>query len=136
MSEQAQPAHALPAHGAFCWNELGTKDDEAAMNFYSDLFGWTYKTADAPGMKYSEIISGGAPCGGVYKMGPEFGDAPSHWMPYVAVDDVDASVKRVEELGGKVCVPPTDIPNVGRFSVINDPTGGTLSIVTLKGASS
>jgi predicted enzyme related to lactoylglutathione lyase len=64
-------------------------------------------------------------------MGPEFGGAPSHWMPYVAVNDVDASVKRVEELGGKVCVPPSDIPNVGRFSVITDPTGATISLITL-----
>jgi predicted enzyme related to lactoylglutathione lyase len=136
MSEQAKPAQAMPAHGAFCWNELASKDDNAAKKFYSELLGWTYKEGDAGGMKYAEIIVGGVPCGGVYKMGPEYGEAPSHWMPYVAVGDVDASVKRVEELGGKVCVPPTDIPNVGRFSVINDPTGATLSLITLKGAGS
>jgi len=137
MSEQAQPAHAMPAHGAFCWNELGSTDDEAAKKFYSELLGWTFKEGDAAGMKYSEIVgAGGCPVGGVYKMGPEFGEAPSHWMAYVAVDDVDAAAKRVEELGGKVCVPPSDIPNVGRFSVINDPTGATISLITLKGAAS
>lgn len=131
----------MPAHGAFCWNELGTTDDEGAKKFYAELLGWTFKEGDVPSgggecegvpMKYAEIIAGGRPAGGVYKMGPEFGGAPSHWMSYVAVDDVDASAKRVEELGGKVCVPPTDIPNVGRFSVINDPTGATLSLITLK----
>ena len=128
--------HAMPCHGAFCWNELGTTDDETAKKFYSELLGWTYKEGDVSGMKYAEIVAGGKPVGGVYKMGPEFGAAPSHWMPYVAVDDVDASAKRVEELGGNVCVPPTDIPNVGRFAVINDPTGATLSLLTLKGAAS
>jgi predicted enzyme related to lactoylglutathione lyase len=69
-------------------------------------------------------------------MGPEFGGAPSHWMAYVAVDDVDAKARRVEELGGKVCVPPTDIPNTGRFCVITDPTGATLSLIALTGANS
>jgi predicted enzyme related to lactoylglutathione lyase len=128
--------HAVPAHGTFCWYELGATDDEAAKKFYSELLGWTYKEGDAGGMNYAEITAGGQPCGGVYKMGPEYGEAPSHWMAYVAVDDVDASAKRVEELGGKVCVPPTDIPNVGRFSVINDPTGATLSLITLKGGHS
>ena len=133
MSDNAMP---MPAHGTFCWNELGSTDDEAAKKFYAELLGWTYKEGDAGGMKYAEITAGGQPVGGVYKMGPEFGEAPSHWMAYVAVDDVDASAKRVEELGGKVCVPPTDIPNVGRFSVINDPTGATLSLITLKGGHS
>lgn len=137
--------HEIPAHGSFCWNELGTTDDEAAKKFYAELLSWTFKEGDAPEkaeceggapMKYSEITAAGRAWGGIYKMGAEYGGAPSHWMAYVAVDDVDASAQKVEELGGKVCVPPTDIPNVGRFSVINDPTGATLSLITLKGASS
>lgn len=123
--------HAMPSHGAFCWNELGTTDVEAARKFYTELFGWTLKEGHVAPMIYNEIMVDGKPSGGIYQMGPEYGGAPSHWMPYVAVDDVDASVKRVEELGGKVCVPPTDIPNVGRFSVINDPTGATLSIIKM-----
>lgn len=129
MSEHAME---MPAHGAFCWTELATTDDEAARKFYAELFGWTYKEGDFGGAKYTELVAGGRPAGGIHKMGPEFGGAPSHWMAYVAVDDVDASARRVEELGGKVCVPPTDIPGVGRFSVINDPTGATLSLITLK----
>jgi predicted enzyme related to lactoylglutathione lyase len=142
MSDHAME---MSAHGTFCWNELGTTDDEAAKKFYAELLGWTFKEGDVPAsaeceggapMKYTEIVAGGKPAGGIYKMGPEFGGAASHWMAYVAVDDVDASAKKVEELGGKVCVPPTDIPNVGRFSVINDPTGATLSLITLKGAHS
>jgi predicted enzyme related to lactoylglutathione lyase len=121
----------MPAHGAFCWNELGTTDVEAAKKFYTELLGWTLKAGDAGTMIYNEIVVNGQAMGGIYQMGPEFGDAPSHWMPYVAVDDVDASSKRAEELGGKVCVPPSDIPNVGRFSVITDPTGATISLIKL-----
>ncbi len=67
------------------------------------------------------------------QMTPEWGEMPSHWMSYVAVPDVDATARRITALGGKVCVPPTDI-SVGRFAVVNDPTGATFSIITLKPA--
>ncbi len=139
MSEQL-----MPANGTFCWNELSTTDDDVAMKFYGELLGWEFKSSDmpacegseAPPVVYNEIVVGGQHVGGIYKMGPEFGGAPSHWMAYVAVEDVDAKARQVWELGGKVCVPPTDIPNVGRFCVINDPTGATISLITLKGAQS
>ena len=136
--------HTMPANGAFCWNELSTTDDEAAIKFYTELLGWEIKKSDAaacegsdaPPMVYNEIVVGGKHVGGIFKMGPEFGQMPPHWMAYVAVEDVDAKARQVWELGGKVCVPPTDIPNTGRFCVINDPTGATLSLITLKGAHS
>lgn len=126
MSEQA-----MSSHGSFCWNELSTTDDGAAKQFYTELFGWEYKAGDVAGVSYSEIMVGGRPVGGVYQMGAEQGGMPSHWMPYVAVRDVDAAAARVESLGGKVCVPPTDIPNVGRFCVVNDPTGASISLLTM-----
>ena len=87
-------------------------------------------------MVYNEIVVDGKHVGGIFKMGPEFGPIPSHWMAYVAVEDVDARAARVAELGGKIRVPPTDIPNVGRFCIIDDPTGATISLITLKGAHS
>jgi predicted enzyme related to lactoylglutathione lyase len=121
----------MPRHGEFCWNELATKDAGAAKKFYAELLGWQLKEGDAAPVAYTEIVVGDKHVGGIYQMGAEFGDAPAHWMAYVAVDDVDASAKRVEELGGRVCVPPSDIPGVGRFCVINDPTGATLSLITL-----
>ncbi|HLL77633.1 MAG TPA: VOC family protein [Pyrinomonadaceae bacterium] len=123
--------HGMPANGEFCWNELATADAEAAKKFYAGLFGWEYKTGDVEGVAYNEIVVNGRPIGGIHQMGAEFGTAPPHWMGYVAVGDVDASARMVEELGGKVCVPPTDIPKVGRFCVINDPTGATMSLITL-----
>jgi predicted enzyme related to lactoylglutathione lyase len=134
----------MPANGAFCWNELATTDLDAAQNFYKSLLGWEIKESKATGtcegsespMVYSEIVVAGQHVGGIYKMGPEFGQTPSHWMAYVSVDDVDARARQVWELGGKVCVPPTDIPNVGRFCVVNDPTGATIALITLKGSQS
>ena len=131
MSEQQ-----MPANGAFCWNELATTDAGAAKKFYTELLGWKLKESEATGFPYSEIVVGGSHVGGIYQMTAEQGGMPSHWMAYVAVDDVDASAKRTEELGGKVTVPPMDIPNVGRFCVITDPTGARLSLIKLAGPSS
>ena len=129
--------HTIPANGTFVWNELASTDVEAAKKFYTALLGWQLKEGQTPApMVYNEIVVGDQHIGGIYQMGKEYGDAPSHWMAYVAVEDVDASAKRVGELGGKVCVPPTDIPNVGRFCVITDPAGATLSLITLTGTTS
>lgn len=126
--------HEMPQSGTFCWNELATKDLGAAKKFYTELLGWRLEGSQAAGMEYNEIVVGNEHIGGMYQLTAERGDAPSHWMAYVAVDDVDAKAKLAEELGGKVCVPPSDIPNVGRFCVITDPTGATLSLVRLGGA--
>ena len=136
--------HKMPANGAFCWQELATTDLDAAQNFYQTLLGWEIKEgkapaceeSEAPPMVYNEIVVAGDHVGGMYKMGPEYGETPSHWTAYVAVDDVDAKAAQVVELGGSLRVPPMDIPNVGRFCMINDPTGATISLITLKGAQS
>jgi predicted enzyme related to lactoylglutathione lyase len=138
MSEQAATAAEqmeMPKHGTFCWNELATTDLEECKTFYGELFGWKLERSKAVGeeMEYIEFSAeGDCSMGGIHKMDKEYGDMPAHWMSYIAVDDVDASARKVWELGGKVCVPPTDIPNVGRFCVVNDPTGATFSIITLK----
>lgn len=122
----------VSCHGAFCWNELATTDAAGAKKFYTELLGWQLTEGDAAPMVYSEIIVGDAHVGGIYQPTPEHGgNTPPHWMAYVAVDDVDASAKRVEELGGKLRVPPMDIPAVGRFCVITDPQGASLSLITL-----
>lgn len=119
-------------HGAFCWNELGTTDANAAKKFYTELLGWQLKEGDVSPMAYTEIVVGGKHLGGIYQSSPEMsGNMPPQWLTYVAVDDVDATVARVEGLGGKVRVPPMDIPQVGRFCVITDPQGASLSLITL-----
>ena len=127
--------HEMTQNGTFCWTELASKDLGAAKKFYTQLLGWQLQESTAAGMAYNEIVVDGEHIGGMYQMTAEDGDAPSHWMAYVAVDDVDSKAKQTEALGGKVCVPPTDIPNVGRFCIITDPAGATLSLVKLSGPS-
>lgn len=133
MSEQE-----MPKNGTFCWTELATKDLEAARKFYAELLGWQIEESKSAGMVYNEIVAGGQHIGGMYQMTEECGsfrgNDASHWMAYVAVDDVDGKAKRTEELGGQVRVQPTDIPNVGRFCIITDPSGATISLIKLTGA--
>jgi len=54
---------------------------------------------------------------------------PTMWTPYVCVDDADATVARAKELGAMVVVPPSDIPDVGRFAVIGDPQGAAIAVL-------
>jgi uncharacterized protein len=117
--------------GSFCWLELGTTDRKTAKTFYSDLFGWT--SEDMPmgsDMTYTIFRSGGNDVAGAYDLMKEQLQAhvPPHWMLYVKADNADASASKAVGLGAQQIVPPTDIPNVGRFAVIQDPTGAAISI--------
>ena len=95
----------MTPHGHFDWNELVTRDAERAKRFYQDLIGWQYEAHPmAGGGTYWVATMDGTPVGGVYEVsGPEFESMPDNWMPYLAVDDVDAGIVAEilgERLGG------------------------------------
>ena len=125
MSEQ----QAAPA-GFFSWNELMTGDTETCKAFYTQLFGWEAMEMDMESGKYTVFQKNGVNVGGMMGITPEMGPIPPHWMGYVTVDDVDASTETAAGLGAQVFVPPTDIPGIGRFSVIQDPAGAAISLIT------
>ncbi len=126
---------APPATGSFCWFELSTRNVDGVKKFYGELCGWTTTPSPMSGSVYHHWMKDGMMFGGIMDMNsPEWANVPSHWMTYVSVTDVDAKASKVSELGGSICVPPTDIPTVGRFCVVNDPTGGTFSLISLKQA--
>jgi uncharacterized protein len=117
-------------HGRFVWYELMTTDTEAAKAFYAQVVGWGTQDASMPGIAYSLFTAGQTSVGGLIEL-PEdakkVGARPS-WVGYVGVNDVDATTDRVKQLGGVVHVPPTDIPNVSRFSVVADPQMATFAL--------
>jgi uncharacterized protein len=119
-------------HGAFSWNELITTDLESARDFYGRLFGWTFVEATTIyGNTYLVAFKGESMMGGMMlKDGNVRKAVAPCWDPYVTVDDVEASAKQATALGGEVLIPPTDIPNVGRFCAIRDPQGITLNLIT------
>jgi predicted enzyme related to lactoylglutathione lyase len=120
MNNKAQPwTHR------FVWHDLMTTDAAKSQAFYTALFDWHIEAMPMMGSVYRMIVCGPGPIGGIVE---EKAIPVSHWMPYVAVADVDASAARCRELGGSVCVPPTDIPQVGRFAVCGDPQGAYFTL--------
>jgi uncharacterized protein len=114
----------------FVWYELMTTDVTAAKAFYGEVVGWSAQDASIPGMGYTFFTAGAAAVGGLISLPEEVrktGVQPG-WLGYVGVDDVDASVERVQRLGGTVHVPPKEIPNISRFAVVADPQGATLAL--------
>lgn len=118
--------------GCFCWRELMARDTARAAAFYTALLGWSTRTSSMGGFgEYIQFVAGTRDVGGLLAITPEMGPMPSMWTPYVAVADVNAAAVRVPELGGSLCVPPMDVPGVGRFCTVTDPAGGTLALITL-----
>ena len=115
--------------GTMCWNELATRDLDAAESFFGELLGWTYNTSDEG---YHQIVVGGREVGGLMAMLPEMypAEVPAHWMPYFSVADADASATSATALGATVVVPPFDLP-VGRVAIISDPLGAMFSIIQM-----
>ncbi len=104
---------------SFCWNELGTRDTAKAGEFYTNVFGWTTEPLPQSPIGYTLFKNGDRGAGGMYQIAPEMGPIPPHWLVYFAVDDCDAKVRRVTELGGSVMKPAEDIPGVGRFAILS-----------------
>jgi uncharacterized protein len=122
------------SEGRFVWYELMTTDTQAAKGFYTKVVGWGAQDASMPGMSYTMFTAGETPVSGLMNLPDDAkkAGAPPSWIGYVGVADVDASVKKVERLGGSVHVPPRDIPNIGRFAAVADPQGAALAL--FKGA--
>ncbi len=120
---------AMKQHGAFSWNELMTTDVAGAKSFYEELLGWSTEDMEL-NMRYTMVKAGDKEVGGIMAIPPELDGMAPQWGGYVTVDNVDASALKVQQLGGKLVVPPTDIPSIGRFCVIQDPQGATLSMIT------
>ncbi len=104
--------------------ELQTKDVGKSKKFYASMFDWKFE--EIPGMDYT-IINVGEGTGGGMMKNPVPG-APDTWLPYILVDDVAASTKRAQTLGATICKDITEIPGMGLFSVILDPTGAAFAI--------
>ena len=123
-------------NGSFVWCELMTTDMGAAESFYKKVVGWT-AAPFAPDGSYT-VLNGasGSGVGGVMQLpdsAKQMG-APPHWLMYLGTPDTDATAMRVAQMGGRILKQPADIPNVGRFAVVQDPFGATFALLTPKPA--
>ncbi len=118
--------------GTVCWNELATRDIAKARAFYGGLVGWEFAPHEGTPTEYSIIKVADRDGGGLMQMNEMWGDMPSHWMVYFAVEDIDASCEQLKQLGGTVHMPPFAI-SVGRIAVVADPQGAVFSLIQLAG---
>lgn len=117
------------AIGAPSWFENMTTDVAKCVPFYRSLFGWTPDTMDMGTFQYTTFKQGDGYVAGLMGITPDMGPMPPHWGVYFNVTDVDASAQQATSLGATVMVPPQDIPNVGRFSVIRSPQGVAFCVI-------
>ncbi len=107
--------------------ELNTTDLAKAKDFYGKLFDWKLEDSPMAGGHTYTVIGVGEGTGGGMMKHPMPG-APSAWLPYVAVDDVGAATQKAKALRATIAKDVTEIPGVGWFSVIVDPTGAALAL--------
>jgi predicted enzyme related to lactoylglutathione lyase len=113
------------------WNELETRQPEAAKGFYEAVFGWTNVTDENGYVIYK---ADGRMQAGMITMDENWApEIPNNWSVYFMVEDVAAKAALAQELGGKVMVPPTQAGEMGIFAVIQDPQGGVFNIMSFKG---
>jgi len=117
--------------GSFCWSELATSDADGAKKFYNEVFGWGHHDDPIPGAGvYTMFQQGDAHVGAMYAINEEMkaANVPPHWLNYIAVDSVDETVVRAQELGAQVPRPPMDVMDLGRMAVMADPTGAYFAV--------
>lgn len=122
----------LLKHGSFCWFELMTTDVAGAKDFYKKLFGWETKDHPMENFTYTVVNANGDEAAGMMNMPEDSKEMTPTWGIYITVDNLNETIKLTGELGGKVLVDPMDIPEVGRFCVIQDPQGAWLAPIEYK----
>ena len=119
-------------HGEVHWNELGTRDVDAAKTYYTQTCGWSWQAMDMPDGAYHVASLGETMVAGMWDISnvPGMEELPAHWVMYLAVDDVDKAAEQTTALGGTVLRPAFDVPGVGRIVMALDPTGAMLGLMT------
>ena len=117
--------------GALSWNELWSADLQTAKAFYSAMFGWTFEdSGNSP--VYSTIFNSGRRNGGILAMDGEMAaETPPTWVPHFSVADIEASARRILELGGAVHVGPWEADGTGRWLLFSDPQGAHCYLMQL-----
>ena len=117
------------------WHELNTWEPEKARHFYNETLGWDFHPTTLPdGTCYWVAHKEGRAVGGIFQLTePEFEGIPSHWMTYLAVDDILTAQIRAEEAGGDILRLAFRLPGVGRLSVVCDTAGAIIGLIQPEG---
>lgn len=124
-------AEVVNEAGAVVWNELNTRDPEAAKSFYGTVFGWGFEEREFETGTYNTLKVGESTVGGMIDItGRAPDEVPAHWLVYFAVDDTDVTVAKATDSGGSVALAPFDITGVGRIGILKDPFGAVFAVMT------
>lgn len=118
-------AALVNAPGAPVWNELASPDPDGSSAFYSRLFGWTVAPFEGGPEPYLSIKNGEANNGGIRQLSPP--GTPPNWLVYFGVEDVEAALAKVAELGGTHIAGPIDI-QIARIAIVQDPQGAVFAL--------
>lgn len=123
-------AELVNEYGCFGWNELGTRDVDAAKGFYGQVFGWTTEERPAEEIgTYYVWKQGEDRVGGMMDIGSILpAEIPPHWLVYFTVENCDAAVEQVQSADGSLNSGPMDV-EVGRFAVVSDPFGAVFAVM-------
>jgi uncharacterized protein len=116
-------------HGVPAWVDLSTPDVLDAARFYEGLLGWVIAKHASPVGDYYIATAAGREVAGMMAAPPQDADLPAAWAVLFSVADVDATVKVVEEIGGKTLEQPFDLPD-SRIAIVADPTGAVFGVVS------
>ena len=113
------------------WHELNTWNALEARNFYRRALGWSFEKITLPdGEPYWLARKDGKTIGGMYNLSaPKFKGIPAHWMTYMAVEDIILAEKETVSAGGEIMRPATDIPGIGRISIVADAAGAIIGLM-------
>jgi hypothetical protein len=118
-----------PKSGDFCWYELTTSNVQAAKDFYGKVFGWEFSDHDMGEMTYTMITIKGKQAAGIWAVPKDLEhQMPPHWMAYILVDDIEASVQKAEKEGAEIKKPIQNAGDFGRFAIIADPAGAHIAL--------
>jgi predicted enzyme related to lactoylglutathione lyase len=116
--------------GQFCWVDLAAADAGSAKDFYAKLFCWISREQPANGGCFTRLLLSGHDVGSMYQLADkQLADGvPSHWMPYVRVDDADDAARRAASIGGRVIVRPFAASGMARIALIQDSVGALVGL--------
>lgn len=124
------PATTESRPGKFLWVDLFTADAAASTKFYADLFGWEWKTLGTGAQTYQIAYHLGVPVAGAVQHPQAKGEAArARWIGYISVADVAATVKKVQDLGGRLLLAPRQVPDRGQLAILADPEGALFGVL-------
>lgn len=114
----------------FCWLDLAATDADRAARFYGQMFGWEARDHAANGGRLTRLRHAGQDMGSLYQMRLAHirGGVPSHWTPYVQVDNLPVAVRRAVACGGQLIVEPFEVAGMARIALIQDAVGALLGL--------